>query len=235
MRMHVKMTTVALIIGLLLFAPVAASAQETDDTSAGFDTSAEVDVNAEAEMDDSSASASSDTTYSGETVELDPGPNRSGEAGEGAADAGTLGVGADGMLSGLAGLQARFQATDTLGFQLALRFNVAALTQTEVGFGAGFSVIYTLFAFEGGHLGLVAGLDFQLRDQSQPAPASSVTAWRMGFGAGLFAEIFPAKFFSIHGQVGAGLGFGDDGGASTFDLAVGGDVFAGFGFTFWFV
>jgi len=234
------MTLRTVVISSLLFwAPLAASAQNTD-TSSGFDTSAEVDVNAEAEMNaDGSGGATATGTGSGGATgqgQFDPGPNRTAHSQEGAADGGTLGIGADGMLSGLAGIQGRYQVTDTIGLQLALRFSVAALAQTDIGFGAGLSGIFTVFGFEGGHLALVGSVDFQLTDTSLGGPiGGSVTVWNMGIGAGIFAEIFPAEFFSIHGQAGARIAFGDTAGTNTFVLGIGGDLLAGFGFTFWFV
>ncbi len=222
---------------LLFWAPALASAQ-SDDTSTGLGTSGEVDVNADAEMEGTgSASGSSSTSLAGgdTTVQLDPGPNRPTGTVQGAQDAGTLGVGADGLLSGLVGLQMRYQATDTIGLQLALRFNVAALQNTAVGFGTGLSGIFTVFEFEGGHLALVGSIDFQIQNQTFGPMTPDATRWDLGIGGGIFAEIFPTEFFSIHGQAGARIAFGDDNGANTFSIGIGGDVFAGFGFTFWFV
>jgi hypothetical protein len=226
-----------ILVSLLFWSPALASAQDVDpyanpelgdttETTSSGSASASVETSGSTESESSGGSAS----------QFDPGPNRSVGTVEGAQNAGTLGIGADGMLSGLAGIQGRFQATDTIGLQLALRFNVAALTNTDIGFGAGFSGIFTVFGFDGGHLAIVGSVDFQLQNTSfGPMMGGDVTTWNIGIGAGIFAEIFPTEFFSIHGQAGARIAFGDSGGTNTFELGIGGDILAGFGFTFWFV
>jgi hypothetical protein len=215
-----------LVASLLFWSPVLAAAQETD-TSGSFEASAEVDVDADAEMNDTGASAGTSSSSGGT---LDPGPDRTTGDHEGAPDAGTLGIGADGLLSGLAGIQGRYQITDGVGLQLATRFNVSAFAESTVGFGIGLSGIFTVFEFVGGHLALVASVDFELRDEPGPMGGSNTT-WDMGIGGGIFAEIFPADFFSIHAQAGLRVGFGED----QVSFQIGGDVLAGFGFTFWFI
>jgi hypothetical protein len=221
-------------IGSLLFwAPALASAQDVDPyANPELGDTTETTSSASAETEGSSSTSAGG---GGSGSQFDPGPNRSAGTVEGAQDAGTLGIGADGLLSGLVGLQGRYQVTDAIGLQLALRFNVAALADTDIGFGTGFSAIFTVFGFEGGHLGIVGSVDFQLQNTTVGPMGADVTTWNIGIGAGIFAEIFPTDFFSIHGQAGGRVAFGDSGGVNTFELGIGGDILAGFGFTFWFV
>ncbi|RLB44533.1 MAG: hypothetical protein DRJ42_31475 [Deltaproteobacteria bacterium] len=197
-----------LFTSILFWGPAFAVAQSTD--TAGFDPTPR-------------RAASTDDSENRETQDVD-----------GSQPAGTIGLGADGLLSGLAGIQARVQLTDGIGLQLAMRFGVAELAENDTRIGMSLSGIFEVFGFEGGHLSIVGGFDWEYGELTDPT-MTTASAWEIGFGGGIFAEIFPAQFFSIHAQAGARMAFGDHAGNDGVDLAIGGDAYAGFGFTFWFV
>lgn len=193
---------------LLFWAPSLAAAQSTD--TEGFDTGSSVpEAPADAE-------------------------NRETHGVDGSQPAGTIGLGADALLSGLAGIQGRVQLTDGIGLQLAMRFGVAELAENDTRIGMGLAGVFEVFGFEGGHLSVIAGGDWEYAELTDPM-STTVSAWEIGVGAGILAEIFPVQFFSVHAQAGGRLAFGDIGGNGGVDLALGGDVYAGLGFTFWFV
>ncbi|MBW2460717.1 MAG: hypothetical protein JRH11_03660 [Deltaproteobacteria bacterium] len=203
-----RKTAFLLLTSILFWAPALAAAQSTD--TAGFSPA----------RDGAGAPDDSDNRETQDVVGSQP--------------AGTIGFGADGMLSGLAGIQGRVQLTDGIGLQLAMRFGVAELAAMHTRIGMGLSGIFEVFGFDGGHLSIVGGFDWEYGELTDPM-MTTASAWEIGFGGGIFAEIFPTQFFSIHAQAGARMAFGDLSGNDGVDLAIGGDAYAGFGFTFWFV
>jgi hypothetical protein len=220
-----------LAIGLLIWLPAVAAAQDMV-----FETAGEHEVsggeNVQSGEEERAAAAERPAAAPAATPRSD-GP-----------DPGTLGIGGEGLLSGFVGLHFRLQISDTIGILAAARFGLgtfnppmANVTALEVGAGFGFWL--TFLSFEGGRAGLIASLDFDVRTIDNPEPTPTDTNFDVGFGLGLFGELFLADFFSVHAQAGLRVYVGGRnaaaGATTASGFGLGGDALATLGFTFWFI
>ncbi len=226
-----------LATGLLIWLPMIAFAQEADTP---FETSEERQVTGGADIQ-----AGYEENATGEAA-VPPAPaTATASARSSGPPAGTVGIGGEGFLSGLVGLHLRYQISDTIGISGALRlglgtFNPPMANSTAFELGAGLGLWVTFLECDGGRAGFVGSFDFDIRTVDFPDPLPTTTDFDFGIGAGLFAEIFPAPFFSLHAEAGLRIAIGgrDDGAGNAntaFGVGIGGDALVGFGFTFWFV
>lgn len=167
---------------------------------------------------------------------------------------GRFGLGFEGTLGGTLGLNARYGLSNDIGLQATVSFGVTSgeagdpMMPTDfslVRFGIGLAGQFRLIGWADGALSAFGGVDFALltSDLSGGANASA-TVLAFGINGGIHAEWFPADYLSLHGQAGLGLqiqSFNDDdmvpflgGDRTVTSLNIAGDLYTGFGITFWF-
>ena len=191
-----------------------------------------------ADYEDDEAGERADVDDADGSEDSDPSEEASDSGGDPADRvAGDFGVGGEGTLGGTTGVQARLMLGPTVGVQLTL--GVAILTanpegsmasRTETGFGVGLSLQFRIFGWADGYAAILAGLDFQTANSDDAGVTSSATLYAGTFG--LWGEMFLEPYLSLHAQTGVRVGFRGGDGDGMF-VSAAGDLFTGFGFTFW--
>ncbi|MEM9187789.1 MAG: hypothetical protein AAGF12_01335 [Myxococcota bacterium] len=164
---------------------------------------------------------------------------------------GRFGLGFEGTLGGTIGLNGRYWISHDVGIQGTVSFGFASgsieagMADTDFSsfrLGLGAAAQFRVASWSDGALSAFGGLDFGILTASAgPFDASTVS---VGVNGGIHVEWFPADYLSIHGQAGLGFvftNFSDDdagniigGSRSTVVLDLVGDLYTGFGITFWF-
>lgn len=228
----------ALAVTFFVAAPTVALAQEGEaeaEAGGGVSASGEAEADAETDMSFTRAQAT--------------GAPRQSAPGNSGPDGGTLGLGGEGLVSGFLGIHGRLQLSEDIGISAAVRFGIGGFSGPggdyvpfELGFA--FSGWFDLLDFDGGRFGLLASIDFDVRNRIDNLPMmggfTERTDFDIGLGLGIFAEIFLFDFFSIHGQAGFRVAVGGREDATgdiepNVAMSIFGDAFAGFGFTIWFI
>lgn len=172
----------------------------------------------------------------------DTSSQRNGNFGIGADQA--LNASIDGSVGTANGISGRYQLNDKIGLQAIFRLDIESGPgddSSETQLNLGLRAIYNLVSVDNAAFGAVGGLTVLSRSVELAGNDSSSTGFNIE--AGLRAEYFVTKSFSLHGEVGLVIALlgGEDGPvaqeqspAGTTILIGSGDLLGVAGFTFWF-